>query len=48
MEPKDNLVVFPKPMLNLKEELGFTQEALLEDTKFERTVSVYDGLAENE
>ena len=46
IEPEDNLVDFPEKFLNLRDELDFTHEALLEDKEVERRVEIYDGLVE--
>ena len=46
IEPEDNLVDFPEKFLNLRYELDFTHEALLEDKEVERRVEIYDGLVE--
>ena len=42
----EKLSRFPETMLKLREDLGFTQKALLEDNEFERRMSVYNGLVE--
>ena len=46
IEHKDNLVDFPEKFLNLRDELNFKHEALLEDKEVERRVGIYDGLVE--
>ena len=46
IEPEDNLVDFPENFLNLRDELNFKHEALLEDKEVKRRVSIYDGLVE--
>ena len=46
IEPEDNLVDFPEKFLNLRDELDFKHEALLEDKEVERRVEIYDGLVE--
>ena len=46
IEPEDNLVDFPEKFLNLRDELNFKHEALLEDKEVERRVAIYDGLVE--
>ena len=46
IEPEDNLVDFLEKFLNLREELNFKHEALLEDKEVERRVAHYDGLVE--
>ena len=40
IEPEDNLVDFPEKFLNLRDELDFTHEALLEDKEVERRVKI--------
>ena len=45
-EPEDNLVDFPEKFLNLRHELNFKHEALLEDKDVERRVGIDDGLVE--
>ena len=45
-ETEDNLVDFPEKFLNLRDELNFNHEALLEDKEVERRVAIYDGLVE--
>ena len=37
---------FPEKFLNLRDELNFKNEALLEDKEVERRVAIYDGLVE--
>ena len=44
IEHEDNLVDFPEKFLNLRDELNFKHEALLEDKEVERRVGIYDGL----
>ena len=44
IDPEDNLVDFPEKFLNLRDELNFKHEALLEDKEVERRVAIYDGL----
>ena len=46
IDPEDNLVDFPEKFLNLRDELNFKHEALLEDKEVERRVAIYDGLVE--
>ena len=46
IDPEDNLVDFPEKFLNLRDELNFKHEALLEDKEVERRVTIYDGLVE--
>ena len=46
IDPEDNLVDFPEKFLNLRDELDFKHEALLEDKEVERRVEIYDGLVE--
>ena len=46
IDPEDNLVDFPEKFLNLRDELNFKHEALLEDNEVERRVAIYDGLVE--
>ena len=46
IEPEDNLVDFPEKFLNLRDELDFKHEALLEDKEVERRVGIYDDLVE--
>ena len=46
IDPEDNLVDFPEKFLNLRDELNFKYEALLEDKEVERRVAIYDGLVE--
>ena len=46
IEPEDNLVDFPEKFLNLRDELNFEHEALLEDKEVEKRVAIYDGLVE--
>ena len=46
IDPEDNLVDFPEKFLNLRDELNFKHEALLEDKEVERRVEIYDGLVE--
>ena len=46
IEPEDNLVDFPEKFLNLRVELNFKHEALLEDKEVEKRVAIYDGLVE--
>ena len=46
IEPEDNLVDFPEKFLNLRDELNFKHEALLEDKEVERRVEIYDSLVE--
>ena len=46
IEHEDNLVDFTEKFLNLRDELNFKHEALLEDKKVERRVAIYDGLVE--
>ena len=46
IEPEDNLVDFPEEFLNLRDELNFKHEALLEDKEVERRVEIYDSLVE--
>ena len=46
IDPEDNLVDFPEKFLNLRDELNFKHEALLEDKEVERSVAIYDGLVE--
>ena len=46
IEPEDNPVDFPEKFLDLRDELDFTHEALLEDKEVERRVEIYDGLVE--
>ena len=46
IDPEDNLVDFPEKFLNLRDELSFKHEALLEDKEVERRVAIYDGLVE--
>ena len=46
IDPEDNLVDFPEKFSNLRDELDFKHEALLEDKEVERRVEIYDGLVE--
>ena len=46
IEPEDNLMDFPEKFLNLRDELDFKHEALLEDKEVERRVGIYDDLVE--
>ena len=46
IEPEDSLVDFLEKILNLRDELNFKYEALLEDRAVERRVGIYDGLVE--
>ena len=46
VEPEDILVDFPGKFPNLRDELNFKYEALLEDKEVERRVGIYDGLVE--
>ena len=46
IDPEDNLVDFPEKFLNLRDELNFKHEALLEDKEVERRVAINDGLVE--
>ena len=46
IEPEDNLVDFPEKFLNLRDELNFKHEALLQDKEIERMVTIYDWLVE--
>ena len=48
IEPEDNLVDFPEKFLNLRDELNFKHEALLEDKEVERRLAIYDGLVQKE
>ena len=46
IDPEDNLVDFPENFLNLRHELNFKHEALLEDKEVKRMVAIYDGLVD--
>ena len=46
IEPEDNPVDFPEKFLNLRDELNFKHEAMLEDKEVERSVAINDGLVE--